>query len=150
MHKNRVWLLLLVAVAVVMLIFCGRAAADVYHYSRMSSKTLLSEISWEIRQRGRLFIPYAHYRFEIDGQVYSGEESLDRAWQRNQWSAEKEIEKLQSYRWSVWYDADRPDVSTLDRSFPWRSVVYAALLIGLCSYFIGLGFYVGGLQNYSQ
>ncbi len=147
MHNNKVWLLLLGVIAATALFFSFRAGRDLWHYQRTDAEGWISEIKWSIVEEGRHYIPQASYTFQVNSVTYSGQEPLEIEWQRNVWSAEQRIKELSAYKWKVWYNSSDPMESTLDRSFPWRSVIYGILTVALSAYFIGLGLYVGRLHK---
>ncbi|MCP5468928.1 MAG: hypothetical protein H7A36_00275 [Chlamydiales bacterium] len=139
MHRNGVWLGLVLFVVVLAILFGGRAAIQMRDYYSLTNQAVVDVKRWEIvGDRRDHYYLIAHFATPLGessgavGAVY-----------RNPWAAERAKERFENEELKAWFNPKKPATMTLRKVFPKKSVLSAFVLIGLTIYFIGLGFYVG-------
>jgi hypothetical protein len=151
MHKNPFFIVLLAALCAAGLWFFGKAAWALYDYNSYTSSVQAKTIDWNIKiVSEEQFIPYARYTYVVNGTEHTGEGSLKNTVYRNEWAAGKAVEELAKKGWTIWYDPDYPNYSSLQKIFPLKECIYAGTVALLIIYFLGLGFYVAGRQKQGQ
>lgn len=143
MHKNKLWLFLLVMVGLSALWYTGIAGYRYYMYSRLDTQTHPASMSWKIAAHSAdNYTLVADYQFAADGTTFSGSmDFLDDIF-LNELAAEKGIESNKKLPWKVWYYSENPNHSSLQKDFPFKQYIYALILWGIWLYFLWLGFYV--------
>lgn len=145
MHRNRFWLGFLALIALVTLYYSGLALQSVANYYSFTESSVVKRVDWTAVEKGE-------DRYVIEGEfIFLGEEyktTLHHPVFANRWSAEEYVEKQQGKGpWRVWYPAKNPEEVTLQKIFPTKKCVSAAVLAAILLYFIGLGIYVGRKQG---
>lgn len=122
----------------------GSAAVHVYNYSIYSEAAVSESMEWSIVQVGKdQYQIEGHYRFTVDGTAHDGISLLTETTYRNPWAADHRLQTLDGQGpWRVWHVKGDPARSTLQKSFPLKECVSAAVLFVLLLYFAGLGYYV--------
>lgn len=87
------------------------------------------------------------YVYTFEGTQHRGEQRLEGMLIRNRFSAEKEGKKLIDQTVPVWVDPARPSLGIIERNYPLRDAVYAAILTILTAYWFGLGLYVAKISR---
>ena len=142
MQKNLAWIGFCLLVAVITLWFVGKAGYELTGYLRLSQTAPVKILNLQIKQLGRdRFVTKAHFSFEYKGQTVEGEGYVGRAYP-NKWAAESSLEKLPTDNYHVWFNPRQPLKATLSKKFPLKSIISAAILLGITLYFLSLGFYV--------
>lgn len=148
MHSNVIYRAFLLAASFVTLWYSGNAFYKYYNYSRLTAQTTLSSSNWHIHEVAEdEFYLEANYTFSNNQKIYAGQTSWPREFYRNQWAAEKDIPYFQKHRNIVWFNPANPHHSSLQKSFPLKECISAALLWGLLLYFIWIGFYVNKFKT---
>ena len=144
MHRNPFWILFISAMVIFSAIYSGFAMVDIWKYVRLDKETEAQNIQWSVLSLSDdQFVPVALYQFTIQGKQYPGETR----WQEgylNEWSAKEAVARLTQSPPPVWYDGSNPEVSTLEKLFPFKVCLYSGSLWLLTLYFFGLGYYVKG------
>lgn len=143
MHKNFIWQAFLLLVGVATVWYTVSAVTRYYVYSHLTRSTEASSLNWTIHEKNEdgYFIE-GDYRFNVAEKQFEGRTSWPDQLYLNRLGAEHGVAEFSQRPWVVWYDPAYPERSTLDKSFPFKETLYAALLWLLFLYFIWLGFYV--------
>ncbi len=128
--------LLLVIAGAAFLWFGGKAIFELWGYSCLQKHTSATILEWKIEEKGGKSFITLHYSFELGERKYEGETRFKEPIFLNTLSAESEMKRWQSYTWAAWYDRDRPDRSSLQKLFPYKSSVYALIVLGVFGYFL--------------
>jgi hypothetical protein len=148
MHKNPLWLTFLGIVTLAMFWFAGKGLYHLYIYDTLSASTIVNVTDWSVKEVATdRYAPYAHYSFSVGEKEYKGEDALDYPIYRNAVSMERELPNLSLKSWKGWYNPADPSRSALQKHFPLRELISAALVFGLLLYFIWLGYYVNRKQS---
>jgi len=126
----------------VVLWFSGKAAVRLYSYYTLTAHASLSRMDWSIREiSSDHYAVEAHYEFLANEAVEKGDVSFDEPPFRNTYAAEVGIKAYEAQNWTVWYNPNHPSNSSLQKKFPYKECISAALLWVLLFYFVWLGHY---------
>lgn len=142
MHKNLFWQAFLGVVFITTLWYSAIAFYSYYSYARLDAQVTPSSMKWEIEEKtAENYFLKAFYHYSVSGHSFEGDTTLDEPY-RNQWAAEQVLKEFLKKQWSVWFDSQDPNYSSLQKKIPFKECISAALLWGLLLYFLWLGFYV--------
>ncbi len=133
---NKRWVSLLGIMVAACLWFGGLALFELVGYFRLPAHTKAQIETWEVEERSSKFFLVATYFFEVKGEKYAGRCSLKEPAFLNRFSAEAELKRWESYRWSVWYNPKSPKISSLQKLFPYKRLTYALISFSLLGYFL--------------
>lgn len=141
MYKNPLWLLFLTVITLVTAWYGGVAFLRLHRYIQLDTQVETTDIQWSVKKLGEdRYRVNGAYSFIVEGQHYENLWMMQEVY-RNPWAAEKALARHQSHRWTVWVDSSNPRYSSLQKTFPLKDCVSATVLLGLLTYFIGLGYY---------
>lgn len=142
MHSNPLWILFFSLMTLGTLIYSGRTALLVWQYLNLDRETTVKDISWSVASlNDDRFFPVGHYEFEVKGKSYQGQTKWNEGY-LNEWAAKEAAASLMQNPPSVWYQASKPEISSLQKLFPLKEAIYTLVLWLLGLYYLGLGFYV--------
>lgn len=149
MHRNPVWIGFLGIMLLLTAFFCFTAVKGVWVWSAYSEKIEVRVLNWEIIQtKSGDLQPVLRYLMSENGTNKIITSSYKNKRFRNEWAANKFLDEVKNIStWPVWVRPNKWEGAKLTRSFPWKSVVYAIVLLGIMGYFIWLGAYVVKLQK---
>lgn len=135
--KHSLGFLFLILLGIIALWTLGAAAYSVYHYLILDASTHAKVDSWNFADaEDDLVAVDAAYSFQVNQQTYSGHTTFVDTLFRNSIAGEKHLEEMSQKEWTVWYNSGDPSVSTLYKSFPWRSVIKALVVGAILGYFV--------------
>lgn len=130
-------------IGAVILWFTASAGYQLYQYAVLQEKTFAKKIEWSVVEvTDEKYVLNAQYTFDLDGTSFSGNTRMTSLSFRNQWAAEQSIPKYDKQQWEVWYSPGNPHHSTLQKNFPLKECLSAALLWGIMGYFLWLQYYL--------
>ena len=144
MDKNLSWLILIFCVCIVTTWFGGKMMIKLHEYCRLRSHSIaiIDNFSVERLKKNR-YILCVQYRFFVAGKEYVKKDLVTSKVYPNPWVVEYMIEKLNTKTaHTVWYNPSNVEMSTLQRSLPWREIISFVILICLVVYFFILKSYV--------
>jgi len=143
MYKNFVWLCFLSLVTGAVGWFTIKALYAAYLYVSLNASAPVENIQWSVEQLNEeRFVMKANYNFVFKGQEYSGETLFKNDVYWNFWAAEDSIKVYQQKDWQVWFSSTSPRYSSLQKNFPLKECISAAVLWVILIYFFCLGYYV--------
>lgn len=118
------------------------ALRDLYKYWRLDGTTRgqVQEAQVQEVSTSRYDI-LAAYTYIYGGQTYQGRSSLGKPYQLNKYSAEKAARDIKITPPTVYFSRHDPNISALTRKFPLKSVLNAALVLGISLYLWVLNLY---------
>ncbi len=150
MHSNRIWWIFLSFLVAVTCWKSGEAIYRLYGYYRLTAHTQAEVTNWSVEKLSEeRFLVKADYRFKAKGQLFAADYIFPFPSSLNSWAAEKAIQKMSAEKYQVWYSARNPLVSALQKNFPLKECLIAALMAALLLYFIWLGYYVASYGTHS-
>ena len=143
MHRNAIWISFFLIVVAVSIWFVVSAGYDLIRYYQFNTQVPITVEKQEVKEVGandyRIEIAYS-YTFE--GKNYEGVEQLSEIYP-NPWAAHRALEKFKEQKAYVWINTKAPETPRIEKQFPYKAAVSAAVLIGLVIYFFIIGLYVG-------
>lgn len=142
MHRNTLFLALLVLVFLCFLYFASRTTFEVIHYSRLSEKKEVQVSSVRVEKvKSNYYQLLINYYFEKEGVLLENAGAFGRY--PNHYVAEKEGEKIQNRGFiTLWYNPKNLSKTSFEHHFPLKLVVSSVVLLGLSFYLFFLGSYV--------
>jgi hypothetical protein len=142
MRRNTIWIALLLIVAFFALWFIFKAGYTLFSYYRLSVQVPVRIENWEVKEKqSDQFAVIAHFYFEYLGKTFQGESEVGGLYP-NPWAANRAQKQFSDQHFSAWINPKNPQQALLEKKFPYKKVISAALLIGLLLYFFILGSYV--------
>lgn len=142
MHRNPFWIVFLGLLMLGILGYTARTGFSVWQYLRLDKETSAQEIQWAVAAfSDEKFVPFARYRFHAYGKSYEGQTIWGESY-LNQSTAQEAIIHLSKSPPPVLFNASMPEISSLQKHFPLKALIYTLILWILGIYFSGLGYYV--------
>lgn len=139
MSAHRFWMIFLGCLGLAAFWHMGVVIYEIHQYFTLSTPTGPTKIEWTVKElKDDEYIPKSDYTYTIQGESYHGTFEMTSYPCKNAWALEKDIPSLNQKGWIVWYDANSPGHSTLERQFPFKESAYAAILVGIFFYFLSL------------
>jgi hypothetical protein len=118
------------------LILGSLAAAALYGHWRLAARVHATVDHWKVvKKSSSAYSIRGSYHFDFQGKVYQGSSILSPPYHLNRLSAERAISPLKKRVWTVWVDPHHPQVSSLERVFPMKKIIYALVAFGVTLYF---------------
>lgn len=142
MQKQTVWLALIATLTLIVLWYSGVFIYRYYNYLKLSSRAPAKEITWTVEPRtDEQYLLKANYAFAVNGQTYTGTSTIEDRGYWNAYAAEKGVEEFSKKKWIIWYNSRDPSYSSLQKYFPLKECVSAAIMWAIVFYFLWLGYY---------
>ncbi len=141
MHKNPVWIAFFALVLLITAYFLVKAGGALLAYGRLSEKAEGKIERVEVLERKGKFVVWGKFSFEKDHERVEAEGVVGKPF-LNRFSAEKKASSLTQERVTVWYNPKNPKNAVLEKRFPFKKVISAAILAALTLYFFFLGRYI--------
>ncbi len=136
---NLFWKIIFVVAFLIAIWFVGKSTFGLWRYFSLNAEAPATIEKWEIVQFSSSKFGYeVNYYFKIGSRRYEKKELLAYPVYPNKYAAEGEIKNLEKDKWTVYYSRARPQVCSLERSFPLKSSFYALLSLGVLLYFFWL------------
>lgn len=140
--SKSIWRILFVCALCLCLWRCGTAAVHTWRYWHLNTLIPVKVEKWDVEQVGwSEYAIIAHYSYEFSGKRYENKIKFDKPYHLNLFAAQDEIKTLSKKAWKGWIDAKNPQFSSLQKSFPFLSVFYAVVILGIMIYFFSIYFY---------
>ncbi len=111
------------------------AMREYYLYLRLSVRVEATLDDWKVIKKSSSSYPVqGKYHFEFQGKTYPGSSILSPPYPLNRLSAQKIISDLEHVR-IIWIDPRNPMISSLEKMFPLKKVIYAFVALGVTLYF---------------
>lgn len=137
----RLLAIFLILISLLVLGYVGVALYRVYSFNRLSAGAPLEQVDWSVKAiNDEKYQLLAHYKFQVNSKLYYGETLLSERY-RNEWAAEQGKKELSLQYQTVWYDPADPNHSSIEKAFPTKNVIYAAILFVLLNYFVWGGYF---------
>ena len=140
--RRIIWIVFLLIIALLALWFIVKTGRSVFSYFQLTAQLPVTVEKWTIKEiKSDRFAVMAHYSFEYQGKNYQGSGQVGGLYP-NPWAATRAEQQFSSTQQHVWFSPKHPDHSVLEKKFPLKKVLSAAMLIGLFIYFCILSTYV--------
>jgi len=140
---NKFWMALVVISSGITIWFASIAAVGLWKYSRLDSMAIAKVLEWRVNQKSSSqFAIEAKYLFTVDATSYENKIIFTKPYFLNKPSAEYAINELKDKPWTAWYNKKNPNVSSLQKNFPFQACIQAFLTLCVSLYFVFLrGFF---------
>ncbi|MCH9614555.1 MAG: hypothetical protein SP1CHLAM54_14840 [Chlamydiia bacterium] len=133
---SNIWKLLL-GVAFLSCVWTGgKFAYELYKYFDYDCSSLAVMEKWEVLSLNEdKYAVQAIYAFNSPKGKQYASYIFKKPYFKNPTSAESNLKHWKGLNWRVWYKKNHPERSTLQRLFPFKAAIHAALSLGVCFYF---------------
>ena len=136
---QKIWNLIFVLTFLISVFFVVKSIRELYVYFSLDGKVEGRVIHSEIVEKGSSSYALAlSFEFWVEGDERSGRVELVKPYFLNIPSAEKAAEELSKKKWDVFYRTSDPNISALQKNFPFKSCIQAILTLGVFIYFVFL------------
>lgn len=147
MYKKALWIGLLTLILGCAVWFVLKASQDLYRYFQYTVQTKASVQAWDIQESSSgHYAVIAHYSYFFNDKTYEGKGQVGSLYP-NPWAAQEAKNRFSRQIWHVWINPRSADHSLIEKHFPFKKVVSAALLLGVGIYFLILGVYLRKTRN---
>ncbi|HSX12291.1 MAG TPA: hypothetical protein VLF61_02245 [Rhabdochlamydiaceae bacterium] len=137
--SKSIWRIVFICAAALCLWRIGLAVNAAWHYWRLNTPISVTVNSWDIAQVGSSeYALIASFSYEFEGQRYENKIMFDKPYHLNRYAAQAEIKKWSQKSWTGWLDAKNPQFSSLEKQFPYLTIFYAFISLGVLLYFFYL------------
>jgi hypothetical protein len=134
---QQIWRILAAIAIAIALWFSSIAAYQIFQYLRLGSFAQAEVTRWSIKElSASRFAIEAFFEFEAKGKKYEGKSLLDSPVFLNPFAAEDAIKIREKEAFFAWYQPSNPEVSSLQKDFPLKSLIHALVTLGVLIYFI--------------
>jgi len=118
------------------LFFMAKVSYELWRYGRLSARALAEVKEWSVQECSESkCLLQATYTFTVDQVCYAGKATFQEPVYLNLPSAQKAAVASQKLTWYVWYQPNFPKNSSLQRTFPFKTLVHMFLTLGVFGYF---------------
>ncbi|MDX8430887.1 MAG: hypothetical protein SNF33_03670 [Candidatus Algichlamydia australiensis] len=117
-------------------------------YFVLKAKTKVELKNWETREvEPDLFVPSVNYEFEVGKQNFEGQYTFEKTLFPNEASCRVKVEKFEKLPWEIHFSPKDPNISSLQKDFPFKKSVHMLLALSVLVYFVWFRSYLN--QTYS-
>lgn len=133
---QQIWRVLATIAIGIALWFSSIAAYQLFQYFRLGSFAEAEIQRWSIKElSSSRFAVEVFFEFEVNGEKIQGVSLLDSPVYLNPFAAEDAIKAKSKQSFLAWYQASNPKISSLQKEFPFKSLIHAFVTIGVLIYF---------------
>ncbi len=123
------------------------ALIGVWDYWRLNTLIPVQVENWEVEQLGSSeYTIIATYSYDFSGKRYQSKIKFNKPYYLNRYAAQDDIKKFSQRSWTGWINAKNPQISSLERNFPYLKIFYAFVTLGVVLYF----FYIYAYNKKSE
>ncbi len=142
MRKNLIWIIFLLIIFFMAVWFIFSAAFAITDYYQYSIQVPTKIEKLEVKEiKADQFAVLADFSYEYEGKTYRGSGKVG-SYYPNPWAADKAQKQYASMQWPAWIKSKHPEKAVLEKNFPVKRTVSAAILLCLLIYFAILTAYV--------
>jgi hypothetical protein len=106
-----------------------------YSYYRLDKKKACTLHKLKIKEdnKGKFYIT-SKFSFFFDNKQFSGRTNFSRKFLNYQ-AALEEAKKMAKINWDIWFDSKNPAISSLEKQFPLKNIIYTFIISGIIIYF---------------
>jgi len=147
MHKNQIWLAFLSTIGLIVMWYSLTTSFELFKHYSLDAKTLPTKMDWSVKGCRGKYALSASYQYLIDSKTFRGDKLFDKTLYRTTVAARKALKEKKQKVWEVWYSSRRPEISSIQKNFPFKPCFSTLVLWTLFAYFIQLGYYVGKFKK---
>lgn len=138
--SKSIWRILLIIAGALMLWTVGSALFPLWNYVRLNALVPAKIENWEIQKVGSEYALIAFFSYEVKGRIYKNQTTFQKPYYLNRYSAEEAVKNAKQKQWQAWVNSENPQISSLERPFPFLKILYSVMTIGVLLYFLYLYF----------
>ena len=134
---NKIWGIMLTVITLVMTILFFNWAISLQGYLALNAQTQGKVERFSVKKlKEDAYGIEAHYTYRVDGVSYQDHKVLTHPIFLNATSANMHLTRYwKEQDWSVWYNTNHPEVSSLQKLFPIKKLVSFLISLGVFLYF---------------
>jgi hypothetical protein len=140
--SKALWNILLIASFGIALWWSIRSGSELWRYFQLQDQVLAEKVVLTKAIEGSKYRLVGSYSYQYQGVSYTGQTRFSGPLYLNPGSIDQEIKRVEGMSWAVWLNSKNPQISSLEKKFPYRKTVYGGCLIGIFFYFLGLRVYL--------
>lgn len=150
MIVQRWWFLFRFIIALLVASYSGYALWTYWNYSTLDMQVPLKKIRWNILEKNEeTFLYQVAYSYNIEEALYESRHTFKKPVFINLLGAEHALADFSKEYLSVWTSSEYPAYSSLQKIFPIKELISAAVLWLIFFYFLFLGkYYVYRYKSY--
>ena len=142
MYRKAIWIPFTIVVALIAFWFIIKASHEVREYLLLKVQVEVVVDRMEVQEfKSDQFVVVAYYTYSYQEKNYLGQGQLGGTYP-NPWAANEAKARFSKQKWSVWLDPLHPVKSVVEKHFPIKRTLSAAVLLGLVLYFFILAVYM--------
>lgn len=135
------WIILLILTGAMVLWWGGSAASSLWKYGRLATEAPASATHYEVVPKGSKYALEVRYTYVYQGHTYSGKTLFAKPYYLNHQAATDAKKSLEGMQWTAWVNPHHPEISSIQKIFPFKTTVYAVIVLGIFIYFCFLYWY---------
>lgn len=137
--SKSIWRILLLCISALLLWRAGSALIPLWRYYQLDTLIPVNIERWKVEKKGGAeYALVAFYSYEFQGKRYEGQTEFQKPYLPNHYAAEDQIKQYSKKSWNGWIKSKKPEISSLERPFPYLKIFYSILVLGILLYFIYL------------
>ncbi len=142
------WIFVFIIAGSICFWFSMKAGIHVYKYFKLNSKTTCSIDKWELNEdKSSKYTIIVYYSYEVSNQIFNDKYIFKQKLFLNSFAAKDQINYWKNKKWTVFYNSKNPNISSIEKAFPYKSCIYAIIAMSIFLYFIFLKFYLIRFQK---
>lgn len=138
--SKSIWRILLIVAAALMLWSLGTALFPLWNYLRLNALVPVKIENWVIEPVKSEYALVAYFTYEFKGKTYKNRTKFQKPYYLNRYAAEDAVKNNKQKSLRAWIDTDNPQISSLEKPFPFLKILYSIMTVGVMLYFIYLYF----------
>ena len=124
------------------------AGAAFYDYQLLNRSSKAEILCWTpISRSASDYTVMASYKYSDGKENFEGKTAFKKLRFLNQYAASAQIKEFEKESWKVYYNAKLPQISSLQKLFPFKAFIDAILVFGVFLYFIFLDRWLFSLKG---
>ena len=113
-----------------------------WHYWQIPTEIPAQATHYEVVPRGSKYALEVSYTYVYQGRTFSGKTLLAKPYHLNRTAAMDAKESMEGMEWTAWVNPQHPEISSIQKNFPFKKTLYAVIVLGIFLYFSFLFWYV--------
>ncbi|CDR34262.1 hypothetical protein [Criblamydia sequanensis] len=140
MQRKYVTLALVALFSIATAIYAYDALKKSWFYFQLDGQTKIEAPNFFVKEiSDEKYAVEGRYGYKIKDKTYQGISRVGGRFYRNEFAASSAIKKIQTPL-PVYFSKNSPEISSLEKNFPYKEVVYSLILLGGFLYFVALGY----------
>lgn len=130
--------------------YSWQSLSEIHKYFQLRDSTPAYHVQWNLsKAKNEQYYVQATYVYKVKNNLYKGAYPNNPPSFTNYWAADAFLKDFSKKNWTAWFDPSQPQISQLEKIFPYKSCIYTFLLSSIWIYFFFLGYYIEK-QNFNS